>query len=142
MSLFAKLYTLVAVVVVAFLIYCFSGMSETINTKLQNAENTQTEKHIEPVSTIDKILGGVVGLGVMWLIVGYGLMKGKNEAKDEQLQDNEKKHAEALCQKDKTIEWQIKKLLADEIDETNGNELFSVIATMDFDNYITTNYDH
>ena len=104
MSLFAKLYTLVAVVVVAFLIYCFSGMSETINTKLQNAENTQTEKHIEPVSTIDKILGGVVGLGVMWLIVGYGLMKGKNEAKDEQLQDNEKKHAEALCRKDKTIE--------------------------------------
>ena len=104
MSLFAKLYTLVAVVVVAFLIYCFSGMSEIINTKLQNAEKTQTEKHIEPVSTIDKILGGVVGLGVMWLIVGYGLMKGKNEAKDEQLQDNEKKHAEALCQKDKTIE--------------------------------------
>lgn len=45
-------------------------------------------------------------------------------------------------QKDKTIEWQIKKLLADEIDETNGNELFSVIAKMDFDNYITTNYDH
>ena len=104
MSLFAKLYTLVAVVVVAFLIYCFSGMSETINAKLQNAEKTQTEKHIEPVSTIDKILGGVVGLGVMWLIVGYGLMKGKNEAKDEQLQDNEKKHAEALCRKDKTIE--------------------------------------
>ena len=43
MSLFAKLYTLVAVVVVTFLIYCFSGMSETINTKLQNAEKTQTE---------------------------------------------------------------------------------------------------
>ena len=45
-------------------------------------------------------------------------------------------------QKNKTIEWQIKKSLADEIDKTNGNELFSVIAKMDFDNYITTNYDH
>ena len=124
MSLFAKLYTLVAVVVVAFLIYCFSGMSETINTKLQNAEKTQTEKHIEPVSTIDKILGGVVGLGVMWLIVGYGLMKSKNEAKDEQLQDNEKKHAEALCQKDKTI----KQLQLEIANNKQEEKLFPVSA--------------
>ena len=36
----------------------------------------------------------------------------------------------------------MKKSLADEIDKTNGNVLFSVIAKMDFDNYITTNYDH
>lgn len=45
-------------------------------------------------------------------------------------------------QKKKSIEWQMKKSLADEIDKTNGNVLFSVIAKMDFDNYITTNYDH
>ena len=45
-------------------------------------------------------------------------------------------------QKKKSIEWQMKKSLADEIDKTKGNVLFSVIAKMDFDNYITTNYDH
>ena len=83
----------------------------------------------------DEILKEIKGIS--------GLLSGvSNTLQYEDIYLNMNYEDKPKLQKNKTIEWQIKKSLADEIDKTNGNELFSVIAKMDFDNYITTNYDH
>lgn len=97
MSLFTKLYTIVAIFVVSFLIYyfCYS------QTESDKQEKPHIEQHAQSVSTTDKALGCVVGLCVMWLVISHVCKEVKNEANQEKL--NEQKEALAMSLNHKDI---------------------------------------
>ena len=100
MSLFTKLYTIVAIFVIAFLVYFFCYPQ----TEDNGNEKPHMEQHARPVTMTDKTLGCVVGLCVMWLVISYACKEVKNEAKQEKLNEQKEALVMSLSQKDKTIE--------------------------------------